>query len=399
MLLAVFLSVANCAASAKVQPPSSCKGALANPEVYAAVREAAQATVNRLEGREVTFRDTLHELHNNILGISRNDPVVQNEINKLRSQLSDEIAKQTTSPLGQQIKACFPMLDELLRARERAAEQRKQDEDEEKKVDPSSCLGALTDPEGVLKFESFNPEGPKSARHIAARLRNPRLQAMAKEVVGTLEAEPLTTADITNPAPNLARRVQEFKWRLGAKLNNERDRSGAMLFSNEFSWTQGMTPDQAFACFPDLAAMARTYEARAKAAQEAARQREQEEAQRQTELGKIPKVVLGTAYLAYLDVKRCYEARESYAVGYITFQEMELARNTVRQIEDAIRPKLDLGTTTDDIWSSYMKYDQHFYPSRDYVDGDRRRCRERFNWLLEILREKVPESSRIEKDF
>ena len=99
-------------------------------------------------------------------------------------------------------------------------------------------------------------------------------------------------------------------------------------------------------------------------------------------------MVLGTAYLAYVDVKRCYEARESYAVGYITYQEMELAKNTVRQIEDAMRPKLDPGTTTDDVWSASMKReDQSFYPSRDFVDGDRRHCRERFNWLLQVLRE------------
>ena len=397
-LVAILLLGSNNAASSREQPPSSCTGALANTQVYAAVLEAAQTTVSRLEGREVTFRDVLHELHNNVLNVSRNNLVVQNNINKFRAQLFDAFTKQTTSRLGDQIKACYPMLEELLHARERAeraAEQRKQEEEEDKKADPSSCLGALVgEPNSVvMNAEAYNPEGPKSARQIVARLQNPKLQAIAKGTIDTLENSLAT-------AGNLSRTgfAEQFRMALGAKLANEREKSGKMLFSEEFGWTQGMTPDQQFACFPDLAAMAHRYEARVEAAQEAARRREQEEAERQAELGKIPRVVLGTAYLAYVDVKRCYEARESYAMQYITYDEMELAKSAVRQIEDAMRP--NLGTSTDDVWASYIKdEDPQFEPHRDYAEGDRRRCGERFNWLLKILHQKVPESRTIQKDF
>ena len=65
--------------------------------------------------------------------------------------------------------------------------------------------------------------------------------------------------------------------------------------------------------------------------QEAAQQLQQEEAQRQAERAKVPDNVLATAYASYIDVKRCYEACESYAVGYISYEEMELAKSAVHK--------------------------------------------------------------------
>ena len=110
--------------------------------------------------------------------------------------------------------------------------------------------------------------------------------------------------------------------------------------------------------------------------------------------------VMGTAHHAYLDVKRCYEASESYSVPYITDEEMGLARTAVRQIEDAMKPKLDPDASVDGLWSRVEQKDgHHFYPSRDYVEGERRVCREWFNWLLRIQRDQVPESRGMEKDF
>jgi hypothetical protein len=450
VLLAAFLLLASSAASAEAHPPSSCKGALANRDLYAAVLEAAQTTVNRLKGRDVSYRDVFHELHNNILNIGRNDLRIQAKINRFNSQLFDETTKGRMSPLGEQIKACFPMFVQLVQATEEREEERKRvaiastppvepqpapqvaeqaqapqstppsppqiatpseqaqasqppaeapkDETEtavgadsakpddatqkaiaapEKKANPSSCERALAgDPEGAMSLATS-----RSPREVATELQNPGVQETAKKIIDATEAS-----------------VDEFKMDLadqlgaGAVLANQRTDAAARVAF--------MTPTQVLSCFP-------YFEEHLKAAQEKieneARQ-EQEEALRHDEeqerLGKIPQVVLGTAYLAYLDVKRCYEARESYAVGYITYQEMELAKNTVRQIEDAMRPKLDPGTTTDNVWSAVVKDDDKpFYPSRDLVEGDRRRCRERFNWLLEILRQKVPESGRIEKDF
>ncbi len=115
------------------------------------------------------------------------------------------------------------------------------------------------------------------------------------------------------------------------------------------------------------------------------------------EFAKDPISVVGTAYHAYLDVKRCYEARKGYSVRYITDEEMELATNAVRQIENAIKPKFDPDTTVDGLWSRVEQNEgHHFHPSRDYVEGEGRVCREWFNWLLQIQRDEVPKSRTIE---
>jgi hypothetical protein len=72
----------------------------------------------------------------------------------------------------------------------------------------------------------------------------------------------------------------------------------------------------------------------------------------------------------------------------------------VRQIEDAIKPKLDPDASVDGLWSRVEQNEgHHFYPSRVYVEGERRMCKEWFNWLLQIQRDQVPESQTIEKDF
>ena len=227
----------------------------------------------------------------------------------------------------------------------------------------------------------------QSVQQTSARLLSVDYQKTAKKIVDALAAKPELRADISQEVWT-ATQVTQFTYALHEKHKD------TVSFEH---WNWALIPQEVLlACFPDLMAFTLTFDARVRAA----KQREEEAASRQADLGRIPKVVLGTAYLAYADVKRCYEARESYAVGYLAYEEMELARNTVRQIEDAMRPKLDPGTTTDDIWSAYMKNDdRHFSPSRDFVERDRRRCRERFNWLLKILRQNVPESYRIEKDF
>ena len=86
--------------------------------------------------------------------------------------------------------------------------------------------------------------------------------------------------------------------------------------------------------------------------------------------------------------------------GYITALEMEHAKNAVRQIEDAMKSRLDPGMTTDKLWSRVLRREfRPLYPSRDYKQGHRRLCRDPFDFLLQTLRQRVPESRRIEKDF
>jgi hypothetical protein len=128
VLLATLLLAASSGASAQAHPPSSCKGALATPEVYAAVLEAAQITVNGLQDRDVSYRDVFHELHDNVLNITRDDPVVQDNINKLRAELFHEFQKETISPFGRQINACFPMLPKLIQATKDRQAQRKEEQ-------------------------------------------------------------------------------------------------------------------------------------------------------------------------------------------------------------------------------------------------------------------------------
>ena len=156
-----------------------------------------------------------------------------------------------------------------------------------------------------------------------------------------------------------------------------------------------LDPEDVVTCVPVLAPLVQ----QAKICPEPLKRRKvQAEARRMaSELTKDSISVMGTAYHAYLDVKRCYEARESYSVPYITYEEMGLATNAVRQIKDTMKPKLDPATTVDGLWSRFeQKEGHHFYPSRDYVEGERRVCREWLNWLLQIQRDQVPESRTIE---
>ena len=152
------------------------------------------------------------------------------------------------------------------------------------------------------------------------------------------------------------------------------------------------TDSQMSACFPSLAPLAES--------QEEFLKQKQRQAQQQAELGYDPQNVLGNSYQAYIEVQRCYEAREGYSAVYVTDLEMQQAKNAVQQIEDVMKSGLAPGMTTDKLWLRVLRRELGpFYPSRDYKEEDRRRCRERFNGLLEILRQKVPESRRIEKDF
>jgi hypothetical protein len=148
--------------------------------------------------------------------------------------------------------------------------------------------------------------------------------------------------------------------------------------------------------------MRRKYDADVEAAQAAARQRAEEEARRQREAAEGAKLrvnVLGNSYAAYVDVKRCYEARKGYSVIYISDPEMERARNAVREIEEAVKPKVDTAAA-ENLWSRVQEAQgRSFNPSGDYLERVRALCRERLEFLLETHLEQVPDSRSIEKDF
>ena len=152
------------------------------------------------------------------------------------------------------------------------------------------------------------------------------------------------------------------------------------------------TDGQMAACFPSLAPLSQS--------QEELLEYKQLQAQQQAKLGYDPQNVLGNSYQAYSEVKRCYEARAGYTAVYITDLEMEQAKNAVGQIEDAMKSGLAPGMTTDKLWLRVLRWNfRPFDPSRDYRKEHRKLCRAPFDFLLSTLRERVPESRRIEKDF
>lgn len=102
-----------------------------------------------------------------------------------------------------------------------------------------------------------------------------------------------------------------------------------------------------------------------------------------------------TAYAAYIDVKRCYDARGGYSAIYISGPEMEQAKNAVQRIEQATRPRLDPDNTSDDVWLRVVQTDRNFQASGDYAEGTRFLCQGRLALVLRILQEQVPASATI----
>jgi hypothetical protein len=64
-------------------------------------------------------------------------------------------------------------------------------------------------------------------------------------------------------------------------------------------WILGVTVHQILSCFPDLDALDRKFQESEKAAVKAQEEHRNE-----------PSYVLGNAYVRYVNVKRCYEARQ-----------------------------------------------------------------------------------------
>lgn len=196
----------------------------------------------------------------------------------------------------------------------------------------------------------------------------------------------VTASDVANPPSSFVRLSEQFR---SAMLSRVSTLPNSFTIQN---WIGNMTMKQMVSCFPDLQVAMGELKPRVEAAVQAAKQTQKD--------AKLPINILGTAYAAYVDLKRCYDARQGYATIYLSTPEMQQARDAVRQIEQAVKPKLDPNTTTDYVWSRVEQAEgRNFQPSGDYQEGMRMLCRDRLALLLGILREQVPESGRIEKDF
>jgi len=236
----------------------------------------------------------------------------------------------------------------------------------------------------------------KLARRIVLSLQSSKVQKLAKKIADGLEQESLTDSDITNSTSASTRLSEKFKTSLLAQILKIRPSGSSDEQKLTENWIVGMSPHALLSCFPSFAVALRAFLPRVEAAQQAAKQRQEEEVVRT----KLPITVLATAYAAYIDVKRCYEAREGYLAVYITDMEMEQARNAVQQIEEALKPKLDQDAKADDVWSRVEQTEgRKFSLGRDYQAGARTICQDQLGLLLQTLHEQVPESGKVKKDF
>lgn len=112
--------------------------------------------------------------------------------------------------------------------------------------------------------------------------------------------------------------------------------------------------------------------------------------------------MLGNAYAAYIDIKQCHEA--PFGLGlYVSDQEVEWARKAVGRIEQAVKPHLD-PATFDGLWSRVEATKRNrvidrIVELRNDNSGARIACTWRYEDLLKVLREQVPDSGRIVKGF
>jgi len=103
--------------------------------------------------------------------------------------------------------------------------------------------------------------------------------------------------------------------------------------------------------------------------------------------------MLRSAYSDYIDIRQCREARVSLGL-YVSDLEIERAKYAVRRIEQAVKPHLD-PATLDNLWSRVeaTKRNRVVYSITDNT------CTWRSEHLLKRLRDEVPDSGPIVKDF
>jgi hypothetical protein len=304
-----------------------------------------------------------------------------------------EVVANPVSPqtIKTQIRNCFPALGRALkaladrRAEIAQAESARSGAAQEPGSPVTACRTALA--------SHFGGANPIVDNTVVPQLTNPEVQAAAREVAESLRSEQVIGSDVANPPSSMARLSGLFRSNLRNRLSSlPIGRPGGIVQS----WLENMTGQDLLSCFPDLLAAMQEFAPRMQTAVQAA-QRQQED---QLAESKLPANILATAYAAYIDVKKCQDAREGYADVYITDPELEQAKAAVRKIEDAIKPKLGPGENPDKIWSQVTQTEgRHFDPAHDFQQGQRYMCQRRLALVLQILHEQVPDSATIKKDF
>lgn len=113
-----------------------------------------------------------------------------------------------------------------------------------------------------------------------------------------------------------------------------------------------------------------------------------------------PQYILGNAYIRYIHVRRCYQARLGYGAIYISDTELEAARKAVRQLEQKYRNDIGVDAktgapwTTDSMWSRANEI-----ANSDSWPENRELCQRALDDLLASYRKRVPERAIMPKDF
>ena len=247
----------------------------------------------------------------------------------------------------------------------------------------------ITDCFSALQAKLPNSVWPQKQAEL---LQDPRMQAVAKKIAKELEGEQITDSDIADPSSSFQRLTEKFR---GAWLNHiQFNTSEGQIV---LSWIRNMTAREFVSCFPDLVETMRAFKVRLEQARAETKKRQQEAAER----AKQPVNVLGNAYWNYLMVKSCYEARIGYLAIYISDREMEQARDAVRTIEQALKPKLDPGVF-DRLWGRVeARVREQNIPDKllRYHRYTHDECLGELKLLLETSRRYAPNSGRVEKDF
>lgn len=113
-----------------------------------------------------------------------------------------------------------------------------------------------------------------------------------------------------------------------------------------------------------------------------------------------PQYILGTAYMRYIYVKRCYQARLGYGGIYISDAELEAARRAVAQLEQKYRNDIGIDAKTGRPWTT----DSMWSKANEIINTDKRPesrelCQGALEDLLTSYRAHLPENAIIPKDF
>jgi hypothetical protein len=179
------------------------------------------------------------------------------------------------------------------------------------------------------------------------------------------------------------------------------------IFVNDDENLKKQMRDEVLTCFPAIAQVLqkasdlRAQNAAADLASELARSQQAESKRREEDVARVikdldqlPKYALRAAYAHYIFIKRCYDARQGYAMIYISDPELVRATRAISRIEEKLKPELPQGLKTDDLWS-----EANTSGGRSNYPLYREICQTELDSLDQKYKELFPEDSTIKKDF